>query len=221
MSGTILLRRNGSTGVSPSVGSLQDGELAVNYFDGKIYMRKNNGTATVINVGGGLGVAPITGVKWSPVAGLSPIDANPNNFLVWLFSQGQAQSLTAAIRVPNSYTASNQINLRFGVSVALAAASTFFKMQTTAYLIRRNSDAVTSVANSYVSTAGDQAISSSVANQYIQYICDLTNASGQINSISVQPNDMLIVNLSRVATSGTDAAADLSFMPDTSEFIFG
>jgi hypothetical protein len=56
MANTIKLKRSAVSGKVPSTGDLQLGELALNTFDGKLYTLKNNGTASVVEIG----AAPVT-----------------------------------------------------------------------------------------------------------------------------------------------------------------
>jgi len=50
---TIVLRKSGTPGVSPS--SLANGELALNYADGKLYYKSNTGAILAISGSGGGG----------------------------------------------------------------------------------------------------------------------------------------------------------------------
>lgn len=52
MANTFKLKRSSVSGKVPTTGDLQLGELAVNTFDGKLYTLKNNGTASVVEIGG-------------------------------------------------------------------------------------------------------------------------------------------------------------------------
>jgi len=51
MSQTILLKRSAVQGKKPQVGDLQLGEIAVNTYDGKMYIKKDNGTASIEEIG--------------------------------------------------------------------------------------------------------------------------------------------------------------------------
>ena len=46
MANTLLLKKSGSTGESPTSGELSHGELAINYADGKLFF-KNSGNSVV------------------------------------------------------------------------------------------------------------------------------------------------------------------------------
>lgn len=52
MANTIKIKRSAVSGKVPVVGDLQLGELAVNTFDGKLYTKKDNGTASIVEIGG-------------------------------------------------------------------------------------------------------------------------------------------------------------------------
>ena len=55
MANTIKLRRSAVAGKAPAVGDLQLGELALNTYDGKLYTKKDNGTASIVELSGGGG----------------------------------------------------------------------------------------------------------------------------------------------------------------------
>jgi|SanBayMetagenome_1026888.scaffolds.fasta_scaffold93073_2 hypothetical protein len=52
MADTFLLKRSSTPGAVPQPVQLQLGEMAMNTADGKVYVKKSNGT--VVQVGGGL-----------------------------------------------------------------------------------------------------------------------------------------------------------------------
>lgn len=49
----IKLRRNTSGGNIPTITQLELGELAMNTFDGKLFIKKDNGVESIIELGGG------------------------------------------------------------------------------------------------------------------------------------------------------------------------
>ena len=54
MAQTIKLKRSATSGGKPSTGSLALGEVAINTYDGKMYIKKSvGGTETIVEVGGG------------------------------------------------------------------------------------------------------------------------------------------------------------------------
>lgn len=69
MANVIKIKRSSVSGKAPAVGDLQLGELAVNTFDGKLYTKKDNGTASVVEIGAG-GVTSVgtgTGLTGGPI----------------------------------------------------------------------------------------------------------------------------------------------------------
>lgn len=72
MANVIRIKRSAVASKVPAVGDLQLGELAVNTFDGKLYTKKDNGTASIVEIGaGGTGtvtnVATGTGLTGGPI----------------------------------------------------------------------------------------------------------------------------------------------------------
>ena len=55
MANLIKLKRSAVAGKAPVVGDLELGELALNTYDGKLYTKKDNGTASIIELSGGGG----------------------------------------------------------------------------------------------------------------------------------------------------------------------
>lgn len=59
MANTIKIKRSAVAGKAPAVGDLQLGELAINTYDGKLYTKKDNGTASVVEIGAAGASSPI------------------------------------------------------------------------------------------------------------------------------------------------------------------
>lgn len=55
MANTIRLRRSAVANAVPTTAQLALGELAINTFDGKLYLKKNDGTDSIVLVNGGAG----------------------------------------------------------------------------------------------------------------------------------------------------------------------
>jgi glucose/arabinose dehydrogenase len=52
MANTVKLKRSATASKVPLTTDLQLGELAVNTYDGKLYIKKDNGTASVVEING-------------------------------------------------------------------------------------------------------------------------------------------------------------------------
>jgi hypothetical protein len=60
MANLIKLKRSAVAGKAPTTSDLELGELALNTYDGKLYTKKDNGTASIVELsGGGGGGGPI------------------------------------------------------------------------------------------------------------------------------------------------------------------
>lgn len=51
MAQTIKLKRSATQGTAPSTGQLELGEVAINTYDGKMYIKKDNGTQSIVEIG--------------------------------------------------------------------------------------------------------------------------------------------------------------------------
>lgn len=71
MANTIRIKRSAVASKVPVVGDLQLGELAVNTYDGKLYTKKDNGTASIVEIGAGSGVSSFS----AGTTGLTPSSA--------------------------------------------------------------------------------------------------------------------------------------------------
>ena len=76
MANTIKVKRSATPSAVPTTGQLDLGEIAVNTYDGKLYIKKDNGTASIVEVGasGGGGLTSLnsqTGATQSFAVGTS------------------------------------------------------------------------------------------------------------------------------------------------------
>jgi len=55
MANLIKLKRSAVAGKAPATTDLELGELALNTYDGKLYTKKDNGTASIVELSGGGG----------------------------------------------------------------------------------------------------------------------------------------------------------------------
>ena len=52
MAGTVKLKRSAVEGKIPTTSDLDLGEMAINTHDGKVYIKKDDGTAAIVEIGG-------------------------------------------------------------------------------------------------------------------------------------------------------------------------
>lgn len=203
----IYLYQNttGSVPASPSAG-----QMAL-YFknDGTLYKKTPAGVETAVGSGGGGG----SSVRWIEDVN-PPVAVFEYNAQAYVFSDGLAQSLFAQVRVPSSYVAGTQINL-LSLFYASGTSSTVL-FRTEATLIRELNEAISSVANVYTSTAAAVTLATT-ANRLNPFTCDLTDASGLVNGVTVTAGDVLLVKLTRATGTST---LDATIPIDSSEVTF-
>lgn len=133
-----------------------------------------------------------------------------------LFIAGDTQNLIAMLKVPSSYPGGLQI--KASVEVYSPDSSGTILMQTVATLIRKNNDLLSSTTNQRTSTNAAVTMTAGLANRAQPIEFDLTDSSGNINSVAVSANDLIIVVLKR----GTDTAtSDIRVMDKTAEVVIG
>jgi len=91
MANTIILKRSATPSKIPTTGQLALGEIAINTYDGLIYIKKDNGTASVVQIGG---VTSVNGETGSITISTDDVsDAGQTN--KW-FTNAQARSAISA-----------------------------------------------------------------------------------------------------------------------------
>lgn len=160
------------------------------------------------SVGGGGGGGG--GIKWSAISGTAPTSAEEFGEIVNYFGAGLAQELYTTVVVPQSYTPSKQIFLY--VEAYSPSSSNTILLQAQATLITPGTTARDSTTNQRTTT--NTALTNTVAKQSRVFILDITDSSGQINSVAVAAGDRIKVRLYR----GTDTdTADISMVPSSTD----
>lgn len=130
------------------------------------------------------------------------------------FIYGEDQQLYAVYPVPLSYSVGDQIKMAAKVtSPDTSTATLHFKTQTTLIVA---GDHLGSTTNQRTSTNAELNLTMITSDRALALECDLTDADGKINSVSVSPGDLLIIRLYRDDTVAT-STVPASFLPKTSE----
>lgn len=132
--------------------------------------------------------------------GNSPTPNVENLVQNYLFASGLGQELYALVKVSEYYSPGRQIKM-VGSFYSPDSSGTAL-LQTVATLIRPATDAITSTANQRTSTNSAVTLGAGTVDKPQKVTFDLTDASGQINSVAVSKGDLIIVKLTR----GTDTA---------------
>lgn len=221
--GTELLRADGVLGYLKAMGTkgvLMPSGTTAQRPTGVAGLQRWNSDLTKMEVfngvvwaglGGGGGGA---GFQWKAVSGQSangaPTDADENGESVSVFGAGLSQELYATIKVPQSYVSGTQIFVYVSTYSASTSNTQLIRAQST--LIRQATDAFTSTTNQRTTT--NSALTNSVANQLRQHVLDVTDSSGQINSVAVSAGDVVKVRLYRDTDTDT---ADLRMIPNSTD----
>ena len=89
MANTIVLKRSATPGKVPTTGQLSLGEIAINTYDGLIYIKKDDGTPSVVQIGG---VTSVNGETGSVTIDTGDVAENGNLY----FTNARARSAISA-----------------------------------------------------------------------------------------------------------------------------
>lgn len=166
MANTIRIRRSATASAVPTTGQLALGELAVNTFDGKLFLKKDNGTQSIVEVGGAATVADgdkgdIT-VSGSGATWTIDNSAVTNAKLAGSITDDKLSTISTAGKVANSATTATDANTASAI-VARNASGNFTAGTITATLTGTASTATNIAAGSagtlpYQSDAGTTAM---------------------------------------------------------------
>ena len=139
---TILTRRSSTPSAIPTTGQLSLGEIAINTYDGKLYIKKDNGTQSIVEIGSSGG----GGLAWSTISStnLNPLVTNngyvfntggttrtatlpascPVGFNVWVVAEGGSVRISSNGNTIDDVGSGNDLLLSDGEAVYLVAYST-------------------------------------------------------------------------------------------------
>ncbi len=146
MANTFKLKRSAVASKTPTVNDLELGELAVNTYDGKLYTKKDNGTASIVEIGAGGGGGGATNLD-----GLSDVTITSPSSNQLLQYNG-----TAWVNATVSSGATNLDGLS-DVAVSSAAAGQFLVHNGTNFVNTRTIDSGGSTPITTISSGGTSA----------------------------------------------------------------
>jgi hypothetical protein len=168
--------------------------------------------------------AEASGVKWAPASGGggggftwfnddgdAPVNQVKFNNKVWSFSDGGSQNLYTTVKVPQGYIPGSQIKMYVTHFHEASSATQLLSAQAT---LIEPGDVFDDTTDQRTTTNTAQTGATKVT---IQAVLDLTDSSGQINSVAVAAGDLIKVRLYR----GTDtSASDIYFIESSTEVTF-
>ena len=169
---------------------------------------------TILGAGGGVGA-----LRWYLPDSLGANKRVLSNGLeVYDFENIDDQAIFASFTVPASFVAGTQMFLKKGKAFSSVTSGNFL-FKSTAYILKQDIDA-TATPTGYASTNAQQAIDATTNEARTITDIDLTNASGQINAVSVAAGDTILVKLVRsVSTETSGVAGTVSLFVDGFELV--
>lgn len=178
-----------------------------------LWLRRNGASATRVGSGGGG-----SSLLWRLISN-APAENDPSGTDLGLeileFNKDDSQEIWAQIQVPADYVAGTQILLKGGkFATTVTSGKVLFKA--TAYLLQAGTTVIGTYSNSRSST--NAAVTAAGVASRLTSVgdVDLTDTSGQINSVAVAAGDLLLVKLIRdtagEVSAGGSAAADARFI---------
>lgn len=134
-------------------------------------------------------------------ADASPTPVTEYQSQVYAFQSGLSQSLWALIKVPSSYSAGKQIKLKIPFYSPDSSGTAL--IQASGILIRTGTDVMGTGANSHTSSNSALTLSAGTVNIPQSLDLDLTDSSGQINSVGVSAGDLIKIQLTRGSDTAT------------------
>lgn len=146
----------------------------------------------------------------------APLAKIENAQQVFEFGPGSEQSLFTLFRVPNSYSSGSPISLN--LLMYSPSSSGDINLKTIATLIRPATDAITSTTNQRTSTNAVITTGAGTVDKPQAINCDLTDNDGQINTVDVSAGDLILIQLTRLA-SGDTSAEVANVLPYSAEVV--
>ena len=142
----------------------------------------------------------------------SPIGNVLAGIQVLTFETGLNQIVYATIKVPESHVPGTQLFLYSSFFSDGTSGDVQFSADT--YLVKPGTDEYDSILNLWSASSAAITLSGGTVNIPQSFLISLTDSNGQINSLDVNPGDILRVNLFRDSDSAT---ADVNWVRDATE----
>jgi hypothetical protein len=204
--GAFTVKKSGDTDIHGTITMSEGANITLTQVGNDISVAASGGG------GGGAGAA------WNPDPGGAPLDDVENGEQVWLYDnspEDPPQLLNLTVKVPDTYVAGTQINMKVGTYTA--STTNTHKVEATTTLIRTGTDAISSTTNQHASTNAGIA-NAAPADRLNLTTIDLTDGSGEINAVAVSAGDVLKIALERDTTDSD--TAQIRFIPSLTEVSF-
>ena len=191
---TIVLKKSGATGNTPV--SLANGEIAINYADGKLFYRTPSGTISTISSG-------------SITQSFATINANSSLILATSNTDTLSFSASNGISI-TANTISKTITIGNGTTVAIANAA--YTMANSANVLAQNAYNWANTVNVFTQSAYTMANSANVLAQAAFNQANTANGIANValantgTTITVNGSSILVIANTKASTSNTTGA---------------
>ena len=122
MAQTIKLKRSSTGGAVPSTSSLSLGEVAINTYDGKMYIKKNDGSDAIVEIGAGNGEAVWNSYDYTATSSQTSFSGSDNNSVTLSYVPGFLQVFLNGVlldpAVDYAATTGNSVVLTIGATTS-------------------------------------------------------------------------------------------------------
>ena len=178
--------------------------VAVSKLDAQLNTTQTDLDFVEAQLGGLTGGGGGASIDWLSPEDSGAIVAQAAGMTTFDFTKGEEQRIVGAKELSATYTFGG-ITPKIKLP-AFAAGTDNFKWQVTTTLIRPGTTSVFATTNQHVESSTDAAPAS--ANVPVVRLVPLTDTDGKINSVLIQGDDILLIEVKRVAPSGTEETTD-------------
>ena len=170
------------------------------------------------NLPAGIGGGGGGSLEWNDAEAEAPEKDALYETIVHKFTKGDAgnQKLYAIVKVPENYAVGKQVKMHIKMFSETGDGSSTIFLKSTSYLLRPGTDAIDSTSNSHASTNSAKTLSATAKRVETESL-DLSDASGEINSVAISAGDLIKVVLERGSDTDTD---NINFLSSSSETSF-
>lgn len=126
MANTIQLRRSAVASAVPTTAQLALGELAINTFDGKLYLKKNNGTESIVEIGAGGGGSSNTFLTISADTGSTTANSTTDTLTIAGGTDIDTAIVGDTLTISYTGTGGGSSGPSLGLTIAAQAGLIFF-----------------------------------------------------------------------------------------------
>jgi len=188
----IDIKHSNVAGVVPTTSSLNLGEIAINTYDGKVFIKKDNGTPSIIEIGSGSGGGGTT----NPAGSNTQIQYNNNNSFGGVpVLTYDGTSLSATGSFTGSFTGSLQGTASWTTNF-VSASNYVLNSQTSSFVLNSQTSSMTAGTSSLALRASGSLTGSLLGTAATASYVTASNVVGIVTSASFSSTSSYVVTAS-------------------------